>query len=184
MTRGIAIYRTTLRWLIQSLLLVLLLVMGAQIVARYGLNASLIWAEELCRYLLIWVSFLAVALAYERGEVAAVHALRDALPRKAGLVLAMLANLLGIVLLLLLVHYGLRYASMIGSQPVPALRFLLGDLFGPAFPVPRIYWVFVALPVGLALLALRLAIDLWLYGRLLATGGRAADLRASAGDVA
>ncbi|WP_187968918.1 TRAP transporter small permease [Aquibium microcysteis] len=159
------------------MLIVLLAVMTTQVVLRYGFSASLIWAEETSRYLLIWVSFLSVVLAYERGEIASVPMLRDALPRRAGLVLAMIANVCGIVLLAVLVWYGLVYANRLGSAPIPAMKFLLGDLFGPAFPTPTMYWVYVALPIGLTILALRLAVDVILYGRMIGTGEYAADLR-------
>lgn len=172
--------RSALWYLIVAILLVLLIVMGTQILFRYGFNSSLIWAEEMCRYLLIWVSFLACALAYERGEVAGVTLLRDSLPRVAGILLAIVSNLLAIVLLCTLVVYGLQYAARVGSQPVPALGFILPDIFGPDVTVPSMYWVLVALPVGLAMLAVRLAVDIVLYGRMLATGRHAADLRVGA----
>jgi TRAP-type C4-dicarboxylate transport system permease small subunit len=142
---------TILIWM----LIVLLAVMTAQIVLRYGFSTSLIWAEEACRYLLIWVSFLAAMLAYERGEIASVPMLRDALPRRWGLVLAILANLAGIVLLAVLIRTGLDYGV----------------------PVPRMFWVYVALPVGLTLFALRLAADIVLYARMIGSGGHARDLR-------
>lgn len=164
---------TILIWM----LIVLLAVMTAQIVLRYGFSTSLIWAEEACRYLLIWVSFLAAMLAYERGEIASVPMLRDALPRRWGLVLAILANLAGIVLLAVLIRTGLDYAGRMGRAPIPALEFLLGDLFGPGVPVPRMFWVYVALPVGLTLFALRLAADIVLYARMIGSGGHARDLR-------
>lgn len=173
-----AVVSTILIWM----LIVLLAVMTVQIVLRYGFSTSLIWAEEVCRYLLVWVSFLAAMLAYERGEIASVPMVRDMLPPRAGLALAMLANLLGIVLLCTLVWYGFVYAGRLGSAPIPAMKFLLGDLFGPDFPVPKVYWVYIALPVGLSLFALRLATDIVLYARMMSTGERAADLR-DAGEI-
>lgn len=181
MDRLVRVYRAVLGGLVTIVLAALLAIMGMQIVARYGFNASLIWAEEMCRYLLIWASFLAAALSYERGEVAAVTMLRDALPRVAGLVMAIVVNMLGVVLLVVLVWYGLRYAARIGSSPVPALKFLMTDMFGPGTPVPSMYWVYFALPLGLALLALRIAADIVLYARMIATGEHAGDLRASQG---
>jgi len=164
------------------MLIVLLAVMTVQIVLRYGFSSSLIWAEEVCRYLLVWVSFLAAILAYERGEIASVPMFRDALPRKAGLVLALFANACGLVLLAVLIWYGLVYANRLGSSPIPAMQFLLGDLFGPGLPIPKVYWVYLALPVGLSLFALRLAVDIILYARMWSTGGYAADLR-DAGEI-
>ena len=63
-------------WLILALsaaaMAIITIVMTVQVVFRYGLNASLIWAEEICRYLLIAMTFLPIGLAYQRGEVVSV----------------------------------------------------------------------------------------------------------------
>ena len=34
-----------------------------QVVARYLFNSSLIWAEELCRYLLLWQTFQNIGMS-------------------------------------------------------------------------------------------------------------------------
>lgn len=177
MSRFAQIYTTALKWILVSLLACLLAIMGAQIVFRYGLNSSLIWAEESCRYLLIWASFIGIALAYERGEIAAVELLRDVLSRKAGLALSIIVNLAGAGLCAVLVYYGLRYASLAGTQPVPALRFIFTDLFGSEAGAPAMFWVYLALPVGMALLGLRLLVDVVAYARMFRTGDHARDLR-------
>ena len=52
------VYHGAMRAFLVALIAVLLAVMGLQIVMRYSFNASLIWAEEVCRYLLIWVSLI------------------------------------------------------------------------------------------------------------------------------
>lgn len=169
--------RSTLNALMCVIIAALLAIMVLQIVFRYGFNSSLIWAEEVCRYLLIWVSFLAAFAAYEKGEIASVTFVRDLLPRKAGLILAMICNLLGLALLAVLIIYGLRYASRVGSQPIPALGFLLTDLFGSDTRAPAVFWVYVALPVGMVLLAIRLLADMMHYAVMFSTGGAPGDLR-------
>ena len=175
-----SVYERVLGHLLVVMLAALLLLMGTQIVLRYGFSSSLIWAEEICRYLLVWSSFLAVAVAYERGEIASVTMLRDALPRRGGLLLAIVANLLGIVLLGALVYYGYIYAQRLGAPPIPGMRFLMNDLFGPGAASPSMFWVYVALPVGLTLFAVRLAIDVFHYARMMTTGEHAGDLRDAA----
>lgn len=170
--------RSALNALICAIIAVLLAIMVLQIVFRYGFNSSLIWAEEVCRYLLIWVSFLAAFAAYEKGEIASVTFARNLLPRKGRLVMAMACNALGLVLLAVLVVYGLRYADRIGSQPIPALGFLLTDLFGEGIRAPATFWVYIALPVGMALLAARLVADMVHYALMFSSGGEPDDLRA------
>lgn len=174
-------YRTGMKGFLVGLIAVLLTVMGLQIIMRYSFNASLIWAEEVCRYLLIWVSLIAGVFAYERGELAAMTLLRDSLSRRSALILAIAANLMSALLCLVLVQYGLRFAEMVGSQPIPAFRFLFQDTFGwSAATVPQVFWVYAALPLGMGLLGIRLLVDVWSYAVLLKTGGSVEDLRPAA----
>ena len=151
-----------LRWFLNALMILLLSVMSLQIVMRYAFNDSLIWAEELSRYALVWLAFLAVGVAYRRGEIAALTLLPDALPRRAGLLLRLLARGLGAALCLVLVWQGMRYAALGGTQPIPALRFLFEDMFGAAAPeVPTVWWVYAVLPFGMALMGLAILADAW-----------------------
>ncbi len=160
--------QTLWRELLKSLLVVmvglLLAIMMAQVVMRYGFNNSLIWAEEFCRYLLIWMSMLALLFAYERGEIASVRIALYALPRRAGYVVAIIGNMLAAGLCFMLVYYGFKYAMIAGSQPIPALRFIFSDLFGEAaVPVPAMFWVYAVLPVGMGLLGGRIALETIAY---------------------
>lgn len=181
----IELYRRTMSVLLVGMIATLLAVMISQITLRYFFNSSLIWAEEVCRYLLIWASFLAAATAYERGEIPAFTMLREALPSRLGVLLSILCNLLAAGLCAVLAYYGVRYAQMVGSQPIPALRFLFEDSFhwSPA-SVPSVFWVYFSLPLGLALLGLRLLVDVGHYLAILNRGGDATDLRKIAqGDI-
>ncbi|MBZ8132428.1 TRAP transporter small permease [Afifella sp. IM 167] len=171
-------FQTVMKGFLVLLIGVLLAVMSLQIVMRYSFNSSLIWAEEVCRYLLIWVSLIAGIFAYEKGEIAAMTLLRDALPKRAALALAIFSNLAAATLCIALVYYGMRYAELVGSQPIPALRFLFEDTFGwPQSTVPSVFWVYFSLPLGMGLMAVRLLVDVVHYLRLMASGGDVGDLR-------
>lgn len=153
-------FRLALRWLLVTLIGALLTLMIVQVVMRYGFNASLLWAEEICRYMLIWLSFLAAVLAYERGEVASLTFLSQRLPRVPALLLAAFCAALSMSLCLLLARYGWIYADRAGGAAIPAFRFILEDIFSAdASNAPGTFWVYVALPVGMALLAARLLAD-------------------------
>jgi len=43
------------------------LIVVVQVFARYVLNHSLFWSEELARYLLVWLTFLGASVAYHKG---------------------------------------------------------------------------------------------------------------------
>ncbi len=163
--------RTTLRVMLIGVVSALLVLMTAQIVMRYGFNSSLLWAEEMCRYMLIWLAFLGVAMSYERGEVAALTFVSNGLPQRGALVLAMFTTFLSMIMCLLLIWYGWRFANIAGGSQVPAMRFILTDIFGENAPeAPRIFWIYIALPVGFGLLALRLLADIVLCAKALGTG--------------
>jgi TRAP-type C4-dicarboxylate transport system permease small subunit len=155
------LYMAAIRHALAATMAVLLAIMILQVLYRYGLNSSLIWAEEICRYLLIWASFLACGIAYARGEIAAILLIDRLLPRRAALLVSFVRNVLVLVLLGVLAYYGWRYAVLSGSQPVPALGFLLSDLLGQARPSPvTVFWIYVSLPVGMALLGVHVAIQM------------------------
>lgn len=164
-------FRRGLRALLIMIVTALLALMTMQIVLRYGFNSSLLWAEEACRYLLIWLSFLAVVFALERGEVASLSFLGASLPRVPALLLAAAAAFASAILCILLARYGWSYAEIAGRQPIPALRFLLEDLFGASAPkAPKTFWVYVAVPAGMTLLAVRLVANTVLYLRAIPAG--------------
>lgn len=178
------VFRTGLKALLVALMATLLSVMTAQVIARYGFNSSLLWSEELCRYLLVWSSFLAMIFAYERGEIAALSILANALPRVPALMLAIVGGVLSAAMCLALAYYGYIYAELAGSQPIPALSFIYEDLFGSAAPeAPHVFWVYVALPLGMSLLALRIFVDIVSYMRAWVKGQSLQDLAAHDGGL-
>src|SRR5919106_828408 len=63
-----------------------------EVVARYGLQSSVLWLEETAIYAFIWLTYISMAnLAKSRSHLA-FTALRDALPPAAQLALLLLAD--------------------------------------------------------------------------------------------
>lgn len=126
---------------------------------RYVLNDSLVWAEEIARYLFIWIVFLAAGLGVGRD----IHIGLDVLPGMLGpgprRLLLIANNVLVAAFLVFLIVSGIDLASF-GRR---ASTLLLG--------VPMSY-VYAAVPVSAAIMLLNL-----LPGtlRLLAGGGGERD---------
>ncbi|MCT8973963.1 TRAP transporter small permease [Microbaculum marinisediminis] len=153
------VYRTLMVALLGAMMAILFAVMCVQVFFRYGLNNSLIWAEEVCRYLLIWVSFLACGVAYQRGEIAAMRILVEALPARAAALLTLIADVAILVLLAFLVVFGWRYAVFSGGQTMPAADFIWSDVFhGEGSANLSLFWVYVSIPISMALLAVHIVI--------------------------
>lgn len=138
---------------------VILAVMIVQVGARYLFSASLIWAEEFCRYVLIWQTFLLLGVAYRRGEFVALDILPFALAPRTRLVLKAVTALPVVVFLVVIAIYGWRYAEVVQRQTIPALDFIWTGLTGHNLDV-SVRWVYIAVPVGSALLALHVLADL------------------------
>ncbi len=146
-------YEKAIRVLAGASMLTLVAVMAAQVVMRYVFNASLIWAEELCRYILIWQTFLFVGLAYQKGELVAVEIIPLMLKPGWRLVLKTIAAIPILIFLWLMATNGIDYAGRLQNQTIPALDFISTALGGKQLGV-SIWWVYISVSAGSALLAL------------------------------
>ena len=150
-----------------ALMFAILVVTSVQVFDRYFLNDTPPWAEELCRTLLIWTCFLFAGIAFQRGEMAAVTMLTSALPRRLRALVIVPAYLVTCAFLVAMVWHGWRYAERNFIQTVPGLDILLEQITGITTGVP-IFWIYLAVPVGCAILALhifasavRIAAEAW-----------------------
>jgi TRAP-type C4-dicarboxylate transport system permease small subunit len=137
----------------------ILAIMLVQIVARYVFNASLIWAEELCRYILIWQTFLLIGIAYHKGELVVLDMLGSKLGPRARLVIRFLVSLPVLFFLYLLIRAGWAHAVRFNAQTIPALDFIWTSLTGKPAQLP-VFWVYVSVPVGCAILLGHLVVGL------------------------
>jgi TRAP-type C4-dicarboxylate transport system permease small subunit len=159
-----------------ALLGAIVLIMGVQVVFRYVLGESLIWAEEICRYLIIWTTFLFAGTAFQRGEMVAVEMLVRAVPGPLRKLLVAIGYGLSLVLLAALVYYGWRFAELNARQTIPAADFIASAIAGPGSPIDMsIFWIYVAVPVGSAILFVHIALAL---AAELVVGRRPADTAA------
>jgi TRAP-type C4-dicarboxylate transport system permease small subunit len=124
------------------LLALVVVIVLLQVFGRYILRISLSWPEELARYVLVWLMiFGAAAAAASRSQIV-VDTLLELVPASVRRALEALAALAGLVAVALLVWT---------SQPLifgPA-----GRSTSPATGIPS-FWIYLAVPVGGALLAL------------------------------
>jgi TRAP-type transport system small permease protein len=132
---GVVWFNAALVLLITALMVVLVV---GNVFCRYVLNASLIWAEELAQYLMVWMVFLGAGLGFRQGRHVAVEMLQDALPGRMGWILRWLVLVISALFLAILVVLGIRYAAFAAGQETPALQ------ISAAIP-------YSAVPVGAAL---------------------------------
>jgi TRAP-type C4-dicarboxylate transport system permease small subunit len=151
------------------------IVMAVQVFYRYALNDSLIWAEEVCRYLLIVMTFVLIGPAFQRGEMVSVQFLVSALPHRAARAVMIPLYLMMIGFLLVISYFGWRYAAFNGSFAMPAIDFILTSLTGRQVSgALTMYWIYMLIPLGCIMLSLHLATVLAQTARELFMPGKAA----------
>lgn len=124
----------------------------ANVVARYVFNHSFVWAEELSRYMMIWVGFLGSGLVLRIGAHLAVDVFQDMLPRRAAqamraVVVAMLAGAF-----LAMLWLGAQYVDFAWGQETPVLNWNFG-------------LVYLAIPIGAVLMLIYLGFIAAVYVR-------------------
>lgn len=140
-----------LTWLIERLLIVLCgciaLVVFLQVLFRYVLRQPLFWSEELPRYLLIWTTFLAAALAQKHEAHISIAFCLAPLPVRARAVVRIVTNLVFLGFLAVLVYSGSVVVGITAHHRSTALQLPMGV-------------VYAALAVGAALMALYLMLQI------------------------
>lgn len=140
-----------LTWSIERVLIFLSVSITAvvflQVVFRYLLRQPLFWSEELPRYLLIWMTFLAAALAQKHDAHMSITLVVNWLSPRARRVVRILAHLVVLAFLGVLVHSGSLVTGITVHHRSTALQ----------IPMAAVY---VALPIGAALMMLYLVLQI------------------------
>lgn len=130
-------------WVLIVMLSSMALVVGTNIALRYLTSHSLPWADEVARYLMIWLTFTGAGLILRIGGHVAITNLQDALPTTGRKVLRSVIVLILLAFFAYMVFVGWQYAQRMQYQVTPALR------------LPFLY-VYAAMPVGFGLLIVHL----------------------------
>lgn len=110
------------RWALILLLAAMSVIIFVNVALRYLTNASLEWAEEVARYLMIWLTFLGAGPVLRYGGHIAVENLQDALPPPAAVALRALVALLLFAFFGFMVWYGWLYMQRTMFQLTPVTQ--------------------------------------------------------------
>lgn len=111
----------------------------ANVTLRFFAGDSILWAEEVSRYLMIWATFIGSGLLFRQGAHIAVDNLQDALPAKVGRALRMAIVAILLCFFAAMIYLGTLYTVAQWDQITPVTRISSG-------------FVYAALPVGFALM--------------------------------
>jgi TRAP-type C4-dicarboxylate transport system permease small subunit len=121
-------------------------VMLLQIFFRYVLNSPLVWTEELCRYLFIWICFLGWTMALRRKSHIRISFFLERLPRSLQKIITLVFQGLIVVFLIQLMRYGIAMTARSFSVPTITLFFSWA-------------YVYVAAPLSAAIMILYVLLD-------------------------
>jgi TRAP-type C4-dicarboxylate transport system permease small subunit len=104
-----------------GLLAVILAIIFTNAVTRYALNYSLIWGEEVVIGLVPWLAVTGLFLSVRRRQMIRIDFFLERVPVAARRALAILADLLGALMLAWLAWLGFAYVSTFGGDLTPYL---------------------------------------------------------------
>ena len=133
------------RGIIFLMMAVMTTLVFVNVVARYAFNFSIIWAEEVSQYLMIWIAYLGAGLALREGRHVALEMLHDRLPLALGRKVRMVVGGLVLAFLGAVTVLGFQFAVFVWSQETPVLNISLG--------IPSL-----AIPIGTLLFAVHLVL--------------------------
>jgi len=130
------------RWIVIAILAAMASMVFANVALRFLTDHSILWVEEVSRYLMIWLTFLGAGIVLRYGGHIGIDALQERWPRHA----AALRGAIFVVLLgffAFMVWIGTRYALLTWQQTTPVMGVPIGA-------------VYLAIPIGFALSAVHL----------------------------
>jgi TRAP-type C4-dicarboxylate transport system permease small subunit len=75
-----------------AMLATMLIVSVVEVIRRYFFNASFPWAEELVRFLMVWVTFIGGAVAFKDGGLVFFDLILNKFPSKVKITIQLITN--------------------------------------------------------------------------------------------
>lgn len=131
------------RWLLILLLVAMACIVFANVVLRYTTGDSIVWAEEVARHLMIWVTFLGAGLVLRFGGHVAIDNLHQAVSTRSARWLRMVVAVGIGVFCLVMTYFSVLYVWATRFQTTAATD----------IPISFIY---LAMPMGFLLMFVHL----------------------------
>ncbi|MCD8077676.1 MAG: TRAP transporter small permease [Lachnospiraceae bacterium] len=148
-------------YLMALLLVIIAVVMILQVIMRYVFNSPLYWAEEFCRYGLVWSTFISIGYCTRYHLMLHVDLLERVFPKVVRVIVQIVIKLVTLAFYLILFRASFGYiANSIGSGQTSA-----------AIGLPIYLLEGITIP-GLAMGVIRAIQDLVLYLISLKGGSR------------
>ena len=151
--KALAALRIVERVTVVTIFLVMIALYFINVVSRQvggTLATNFAWVEETVRLLSLFLVFLALGLALERGRHVGVYSWRDRIATRLNLPLRKIIDVIALVFSLYLAWLGYKMTAFVYST---------GQI-SPTLNV-QIFWIYLAPTIGFLLLGLRYALSLF-----------------------
>ena len=134
-----------LKFLVITAIGLMLGIVFLQVISRYVFNYTPSFAEELSRYLFVWVVFLSLPLVAKSGGHMAIETITSRIQGAKLKACRVLADVFTIIFLGIMTVYGVRMVQIANFQTSPAM-------------VIPMSWVYVVIPVGCAIMCVNVVL--------------------------
>lgn len=125
-------------------LLATTLIIFVNVIMRYFMNESITWAEEIVKYLMIWIAFIGGSTCFRKGVHVSIDFFLEIVPKKAQIVMVTIITLICTAFTAAMAFYGIKLVEFIQGN---------GQV-SPALSMPM--WIpYLALPIGFTLMTIR-----------------------------
>lgn len=126
------------------MLVTIVLVGTLQIIFRFLLNSSLVWSEELMRYLFVWLSFITASIAVRERKHISVDFVTTFMPARVNLIFYYISRVAMLAYIYFMVPAGFSLCMKTASVKSTILPITWS-------------WVYAALPVGMVLMLISMS---------------------------
>jgi TRAP-type transport system small permease protein len=129
------------KWLAVLLLAIMTTITLSGVFFRYVLDDALPWSEEIAKYLMVWLTFIAAPLAFRAGALVSIQALPNALNGRKNEILQIIIQLIVIGLMVMFVDIGVFLTKNAMIQRASSIDF-------------SIAYVYASMPLGAVMILL------------------------------
>lgn len=142
-SKALDVLETGLKYLLVAFFAAMTVIAILEVVRRYFFGLSFVWADELCRYILVWMTFLGGCLSFRKNLLVCFDFGYDRLTKRARAALLLASRIisLGFVAFILEKAVSYTFAPVMMNQVSVATR------------IPQTV-VFFSIPLGLFLTVL------------------------------
>ncbi len=118
-----------LEYFIGALLIGMVVLLFAQVLTRYVLQGSLLWASEMATWLFVWMVYIGSVVLYMKKKHVVVDIVSYFLPRKVNAILEMISSIIIFIFMLILFKESIPIVISYSKQTATAIEISKKYLF-------------------------------------------------------